>query len=453
PVGLIMSAWGGTSIEIWMRQSLMEKNPDTAPIVKRWKKSPVFDWKRWNDGRGMAYDIALSNVRFVSKNRGIRTLYLNEGGLGGNWESNAAEGSSISCKGDGKKGRVSGIIAFNSWANAETRLSESGEYDLSGYDEIRFTASGSGRFSVSLGQKSIKDYDYYSSETFDAVLKPEKEYAVRIDSMKQGGWGRAVPFTKNAVEKFKVNIHSTTVELPQSLYNGMVSPFTRYKIKGALWYQGENNAWRAKQYRSLIKMLIRGWRQDWGYEFPFFVVQLPNFMERKDAPGESAWAELREAQLSALELENTAVVPIIDLGDADDIHPRKKDPVAGRLSNAALVMLYNKKAPVTGPLYDSHRQSRRGITVTFKNTGSGLVARGGRLKGFEIAGEDRVFVRARAEIKNSNSVEVSAREVKNPVAVRYAWADNPECNLYNMEGLAASPFRTDKWPGITENNY
>ncbi|MBI4556854.1 MAG: sialate O-acetylesterase [Candidatus Hydrogenedentes bacterium] len=238
---------------------------------------------------------------------------------------------------------------------------------------------------------------------------------------------------------------------PTSLYNGMISPLLPYAIQGAIWYQGESNAGRAYQYRSLFPAMIQDWRRAWGgHDFFFYFVQLANFMTRLDQPQEeSEWAELREAQLMTLKLKNTGMAVIIDIGEAEDIHPRNKQDVGLRLALAALAETYHRDLPHSGPNYKSMRVSGNRVTLRFTDTDAGLLARGGGpLKGFTIAGDDQKFVWANAEIRK-NSVVVWSDAVAKPTAVRYAWADNPECNLYNGAGLPASPFRTDDWPGVT----
>jgi sialate O-acetylesterase len=457
PIGLIDSAWGGTSIEIWMKESLLKGNPVTQPIVDRWKDNPVFDWRVWTGGMGMKYSMDVSDVRFISTEGRAEQLYVNVThsagtGLGGDWYGWAKPGSTADFTGSAKSGKLSGLIGFNAWAGAGTMLKGGEELDLSAYDHIAFKLKGTGKFSFGLTQKTITDFDYYSSPDYDAG-PVWREFSVPLSDLKQAGWGLAKPFTQNALVQLQFNIKSMTVELPSALYNGMVAPYSRFKIKGVLWYQGENNAWKAAQYKTLLPLMIKSWRDTWGIgDFPFLVVQLTNFMERKKDPGGSAWAELREAQLKALDLPNTAVVPIIDLGDAKDIHPRYKDPVAARLAQAALVMVYGKEGPATGPIYDSMVITGNKIIIRFKNIRKGLDSKNCGLKGFAITGEDRNFKWAKAEIKD-DTVIVWNDEIKDPKAVRYAWADNPECNLYNKEGLAASPFRTDDWPGRTDNNY
>jgi sialate O-acetylesterase len=240
--------------------------------------------------------------------------------------------------------------------------------------------------------------------------------------------------------------------IPGWCYNAMIAPVVPYAIKGAIWYQGESNANRAYQYRSLFPALIKDWRRVWRQgDFPFLFVQLANFRKVMDKPKQSNWAELREAQLMTLALPKTAMAVAIDIGEADDIHPANKQEVGRRLALGAMEVAYDKDLVHSGPLYDSMVVEGEKIRLRFKHTGSGLVANGGEpLKGFAIAGEDKKFVWADARIEG-DEVEVSSRDVRNPVAVRYAWADNPVCNLYNKEGLPASPFRTDDWPGVTVN--
>jgi sialate O-acetylesterase len=237
---------------------------------------------------------------------------------------------------------------------------------------------------------------------------------------------------------------------PSGLYNAMIAPLIPYGIAGAIWYQGESNAGRAYQYRTLFPAMIKNWRDDWGVgKFPFLFVQLANFMETKPEPDDSAWAELREAQLMTLALPNTGMAVIIDIGEADDIHPKNKQDVGKRLALWALADTYGKKLVKSGPIYTSMKVDGNSIVLSFDHVGGGLVAKDGEgLKGFAIAGKDRKFVWADAKIEG-DTVVVSSDEVSEPAAVRYAWADNPVCNLYNQEDLPASPFRTDKWPGVT----
>ena len=239
---------------------------------------------------------------------------------------------------------------------------------------------------------------------------------------------------------------------PSVLYNGIIAPIVPYPIAGAIWYQGESNAGRAYQYRKLFPDMITDWRKHWGQgDFTFLFVQLPNWRARKDQPEDSAWAELREAQTMTLALPKTGQAVIIDIGDARNVHPKNKQDVGKRLALAARAIAYGENIVYSGPMYDSMKVEGGKIRLSFNHVGGGLVAKGGgKLTGFAIAGADKKFVWADATI-DGNNIVVAGKDVAKPVAVRYAWADNPQCNLYNKEGLPASPFRTDQWPGVTIN--
>jgi sialate O-acetylesterase len=237
---------------------------------------------------------------------------------------------------------------------------------------------------------------------------------------------------------------------PVGLYNAMISPLLNFSIKGAIWYQGESNAERPLEYRTLFPALINNWRDKWNSgDFPFLYVQLANYMEAKDQPSESNWALLREAQLRTLPVPQTGMAVTIDLGEWNDIHPLNKKDVGKRLAFAAQKIAYgNNKIVSSGPTYNAMKIRGNKIILTFKDIGSGLVAKDGELRYFAIAGADNKFVWGKAKIKN-DKVIVWSESIPNPVAVRYAWADNPEgANLYNREGLPASPFRTDDSPTI-----
>jgi sialate O-acetylesterase len=234
---------------------------------------------------------------------------------------------------------------------------------------------------------------------------------------------------------------------PTGLYNTMVAPAIRYGVKGFLWYQGEANTGNPREYRELLPALIADWRAKWQEgDIPFLYVQLPNYMEVQYSPSESQWAELREAQLDALSVSNTGMAVTIDAGEWNDVHPLDKKDVGDRLALAAERIAYSDSSVIaSGPIYQSARVDGDKIILSFKGVGSGLMVKGGgQLQQFAIAGADRKFVWADARI-DGDYVIVSSPDVPEPMYVRYAWADNPEgANLYNKEGLPASPFRTDQ---------
>ncbi len=239
---------------------------------------------------------------------------------------------------------------------------------------------------------------------------------------------------------------------PANLYNGVLYPILGYTVQGVIWYQGESNAGRAYQYRDLFPLMIQNWRDEWGQgDFSFYWVQLADFMQESDEPKDSTWAELREAQTMTLaKLPNTGEAVILNLGEASDIHPKNKQDVGKRLARWALAKNYGYDIPCQSPTYQSMSIEGDKIVLTFDHVGGGLDTFDvNKPIGFTIAGEDQKFVHADAKITGKNTVEVSSDQVDNPVAVRYAWADNPVCNVQSREGLPMTPFRSDDWKGIT----
>lgn len=237
---------------------------------------------------------------------------------------------------------------------------------------------------------------------------------------------------------------------PSVCYNAMIHPLRPFAIKGVVWYQGESNVNRALQYRTLFPALIDNWRKDWQQgDFPFLFVQIAPFMAIVQEPQESTWAELREAQLMTLSRSpNTAMAVITDVGDPIDVHPPRKEPVGARLALAARAIAYKEDIVYSGPIYDRMEIAEGKVVLSFKHLGKGLEMRGPQLTGFTIAGADRKFVNAEAHIVGARVV-VSSPKVPKPVAVRYGWANCPVVNLWNKDGLPASPFRTDDFPMLS----
>jgi sialate O-acetylesterase len=262
--------------------------------------------------------------------------------------------------------------------------------------------------------------------------------------------GKEIPRQPDRPNNQMVNQHR-----PGNLFQGRVEPIMPFAIRGVIWYQGESNASRAYQYRHLFPLLIQNWREAWGQdEFPFYWVQLADFKDEATGPTESDWAELREAQTMTLDaLPNTGQAVIIDIGEADDIHPRNKLEVGKRLARLALKNDYGMELPAESPRYKSLEIQDSKAVVTFDTSAGKLRTVDDRnLHGFAIAGEDKKWVPAQAKLDGENRVIVWSDEVSSPVAVRYAWADNPVCNLYSEAGLPVTPFRTDDWAGVTANN-
>jgi sialate O-acetylesterase len=243
---------------------------------------------------------------------------------------------------------------------------------------------------------------------------------------------------------------------PSLLYNAMIHPLLPLRIKGAIWYQGENNAGRAYQYRKTFPLLITDWRRHWKEgDFPFYFVQLASYNAANgNSVNGSTWAELREAQAQTVSLPNTGMAVTTDIGESNDIHPRNKKDVGERLAAVALHNTYGKPNEFSGPVYTSMKTEGNKVILSFAHTGGGLMVkdRYGYIKGFEVAGSDKKFHYAKAYIEGNNVV-VYCEDVPDPVAVHYSWADDAgESNLFNKEGLPAAPFRTDNWRGITDDN-
>jgi sialate O-acetylesterase len=303
------------------------------------------------------------------------------------------------------------------------------------------------------------------------ILKVGKNIiAVNIEDVGGGGGFGGRP------EKMKLTVGNTVVPLvgawkykidtfytsgfnvnaniyPSLLFNAMISPLMSYPIKGVVWYQGESNAGRAYEYRRTFPLLIKDWRRGWKRgEFPFLFVQLPNFAAQpEDIQKGSTWAELREAQTMALALPNTGMAVTIDIGEAKDIHPTNKQEVGRRLAQIALNNVYGKKISNSGPVFHNIKIEGDKAIITFNNVDNGFAIKGNQkdIKGFTIASDDKVFYYAKAVV-DGNKIVVFHDKVKKPVAVRYAWSDNPEgLGIYNKEGYPAAPFRTDKWEGVT----
>ena len=238
---------------------------------------------------------------------------------------------------------------------------------------------------------------------------------------------------------------------PDFLFNAMINPVIPYGLKGFIWYQGEANDSLAYKYRTLFPLMITDWRIRWqqGY-LPFLYIQLPNYKKRQQEPMESEWAELREAQAMALSQPNTGMVCTIDLGEAESIHPLNKQDVGFRLALQAEKTAYGKNIPASGPMFSIYHIESSSIRIRFTGSGSGIKTTDHLSpREFTIAGADKIFYNAKAQIQN-NEIIVTSDKVINPVSVRYAWSNNPDCNTVNAEGFPVIPFRTDTWKGITE---
>jgi len=465
PIGLLLSAWPGTAGEEWADPDSLRREPVLRPIVERWEAMPA----EVTNFAAAPAEISLEFDDFEllpgAGSAGTPTLFCNfddgasRAETGGVWTYNwpGAAGTAFDLVAPGRGGpgyaaRVAGKLDGASSSNLQATFKSDGSpADLSSFLGMRFWARGKGAFQFQMLQPTISDWDNYSAEMIRATSEWQ-EVTIWFQDLKQTGWGVSEPFTAGALTGFLLNIMAPFGDPerpPSGLYHGMIAPLEKYRIRGAIWYQGEANTWRAEQYRTLLPSLIQGWRKGFGEpDSPFLIVQLPN-LGTSPPLGDSTWAELRDAQLwTAKTVRNTGLAVTIDVGDSKNLHPPRKAEIGGRLALWALGTTYGREIVYSGPIYESMKIAGNEVHIRFRFVGDGLEARGEALKGFSIAGADRKFHWADARVEG-NEVVVSGKEVSSPVAVRYAWAGSPEGNLYNKNGLPASPFRTDDWPGAS----
>ncbi len=310
----------------------------------------------------------------------------------------------------------------------------------------------------------------------EGVLKPGKNvFAIRLLKTKPGGGFLAKPEElrlelgdKTSIElagKWKGQLsvdarpphplpigYENWPVIPSVLYEGMLAPIAPLSITGVLWYQGEQNSERGFQYRRILPVMIADWRNLFGQgDFPFYIVSLPSFRPRSAEPADNTWAETRESQaIAAASVSNSCLAITIDTGDPDNIHPQDKQPVGERLALCALAKQYGKNVAYAGPTLAFVERLSTSIRLHFAHADGGLVVKGSKLEELQIAGEDRKWYWADAHIEG-DTIIVSSPSVPNPKEVRYAWQSNPAATLFNGAGLPAGPFRTDTWPGITDN--
>lgn len=467
PVGVILSAWPGTQAEEWTDPESLRRDPILQAIAERWESasnnvkafaaesrrfSLEFDDFELLPAKPDVPAVSLSNF----DNGSSRVVF------GGNWayswQQTPDSVFELIAPGRGGKGYAAELVGALTGADDsrwEVSLQSDGTpTDLSAFVGIRFWVRGKGSFAFHTLQPSISDWDNYGTTPLRAT--PEwRETTILFKDLRQAGWGVQNKLMLNQISGFSISAMTDLQDPPRppsGLYDAMIAPLQNYRIQGAIWYQGESNTQRAFQYRSLLPAMIHGWRAGWNEgDFSFLIVQLPNQGHSAEF-ADSWWAELREAQLlTEKNVTRTGLAVTIDVGEAGNLHPPRKAEIGERLALWALGTTYGRKMEYSGPLYDRMRTEGKEILIHFQHTGSGLQARGGTLQGFTIAGADQKFHHATARIEG-DSVIVSGPEVETPVAVRYAWGDSPECTLYNKEGLPASPFRTDDWPGATFSN-
>ncbi len=461
PIGLISSEWGGTVAEAWISYEGLSEFPNYISAINKLKNFTNDDIIKQAQDKYLIWKNAIVEKDKINKdwiNPDYNTKDWQKMNLPGLWETYGL--------------KIDGIVIFRKEFNLkQSDLKNTITLTIPGIDDIDTTFINGIQVGNTSGYSEERKYIINPK-----ILKPGSNTII-IKVWDTGGGGGIHGNEK----KFNITTASETIPLagewkykvsvsdkdvppnptvsngfpnqPTVLYNSMIKPLINYGIKGAIWYQGESNAGKAYEYRKLFPSLIKDWRKNWDIgDFPFLYVQLANFKNVVNHPTESEWAELREAQSMTLSLPKTGQAVIIDIGDANNIHPQNKADVGKRLALNAMKIAYNENNIIfSGPTYKSLNVIGNKIKLSFDNIGSGLAAMGAELKYFEIAGNDKKFVWAQAKIEN-NDIIVWSDQIINPVAVRYAWADNPDgCNLYNKEGLPASPFRTDNWDGITKD--
>jgi sialate O-acetylesterase len=459
PIGIINTSWGGTCVETWTSRQAFEQNAefkamiadvpqvDMDAVFETYKKS-VLD----NIKKVQGFDVTMANEnQFAALN--FQDANWPEIKVPSLWENQQI-------------GNIDGVV----WMRKTIVLSadqakKEAVLHLSKVDDEDVTYVNG----VQVGTNNIWEAQRIYKIPAGVLKEGSNVVAVKIIDYSGGGGIYGDPADLKIDFKdsnimleglWKFNVVQVKIAIspnsyPSLLYNAMVNPLIPYAFQGVLWYQGEANVWRAKQYKIVFPLMINDWRTKWNQgDFPFYFVQLSTFNEfNGNSKVGSRWAELREAQTETLKSPNTGMAVTTDIGNAKDIHPTNKQDVGKRLASIALNDIYGKKQVCSGPMYKSMEIKENQIILTFDKIGSGLSSSDDSesVKGFEIAGADKVFYAAKAIIKN-NTVIVSCEKVPNPVAVHYGWADDDtEINLFNKEKFPASPFRTDDWEMITAN--
>ena len=452
PIGLINCNWGGTPAEAWTSAEMLKTLPEFKDRVIELEEGP--NWEddiEANDQRDDKKN-EIINSSFNGLELGVHKINYNSNDwpvvIAPKWEEEL----------DGIVWMRKVIEIPKDYKDKELRfdLGRIENHVTVYFNEVELGSTDSPYFAeytvpeklVKAGKNviAVRVLHRWATPVFSGPEERMKLYAPSGQVLEDlsGPW------------KYKTGLEPAFPEIkgynhyPASLYNGMLHAIVPLGIKGVIWYQGETNASRAYEYRALFQSMIEDWRIRWGMDyFPFLFVQLANYMDIPEEPKEDDWAELREAQFMALRLPNTGMAVTIDIGEMFDIHPRNKQDVGHRLALAAKNIAYGQDLVYSGPLYKSMEINGNDIEIAFNFVGKGLQVKGDKLTGFQIAGNDKRFYWADAQIVGGE-VFVSSDKVKAPVSVRYGWAINPECNLYNKNGLPASPFRTDDWPGITQ---
>ena len=461
PIGIINSTWGGTVAEAWTSGGALKTIPAFAPFItaaeagltqQKLDARYQAEVSGWIDSIN-AKDPALQQGKLLWAEQGFDDSAWKNMSLPAYWEQGGLPDY------DGTVWFRKKVSIPAAWAGKDLQLNMGGidDYDVAyfngaiiGHTEAFFMKRSyiiPGSL-VKAGENSIA-VRVFDNGGLGGINKGPLQLSLAADTSGQidlaGQW--AYHPASLLTQLPQPPSQSNSPNRPMLIYNAMINPILPYTIKGVIWYQGESNADRATQYRRLFPLLISDWRQKWGEgNFPFYFVQIANYSAFGQPPA-ADWPALRDAQLSTLAVPNTGMAVTIDIGDVNRIHPQNKQEVGLRLALIARAKTYGENIPYSGPVYRSQIINGNKIELEFTHTDNGLLAKGDTLKGFTIAGADKKFHPALAVIAG-NRVVVHCDDVANPVAVRYAWANNPFCNLYNGANLPAPPFRTDDWEGV-----
>ncbi|MEK6477577.1 sialate O-acetylesterase [Catalinimonas sp. 4WD22] len=458
PIGLINSSWGGTPAEAWTSEEAVSDmqafEEELQKIEQQLQTNPANSDVEKRKERDRILSEANAQAQQENFSPELDTEEWSTMQLPTSWE-----------EADTALATYDGFVWFQKTIDIPERYAgKAMTLHLGRIDDADITWFNDQKVGQTYGYGNIRTYEVPAS----AVKTGENTITVRVqDNAGNGGLlgpvsemymelsGEQTGISLDGLWKYNATESLPEVDMfpsePAILYNAMINPLIPYPLKGAIWYQGESNAYRAKQYQTLFPLMIEDWRNQWNIgKFPFLFVQLANFIT--GGPGDESWAELREAQLMALDLDNTGMAVTIDIGDSTDIHPRNKQDVGKRLALAALKVAYGQENAWSGPMYESMRVEGDSAILTFSEVADGLmVVPGEKLKGFTIAGADQQFYPANAKIISKTEVSVKSPQVAEPEAVRYGWANNPKTNLYNEAFLPASPFRTDEWENLQNN--
>jgi len=448
PIGLINSALGGSPAQSWISEEGLKKFPEYLDVAYQFRQEKYIDSiKNYNDNRHRNWYKKLNESDEGLKNLwhqpGIDRSSWNTASMPALWSSfdtNMKPGAiwmhktfEINKRQVGQPARLFlGCIvdADSVYVNGQFVGTTSYQYPPRKYEiPITLLKEGINEIAIRVIDENGRG-GFVKDKPYEIVFKDKSSINL------EGEWRYKV-----GCEVVKIEPHVFIQWKPLGLYNAMIHPLFHYPIKGVLWYQGESNTGKPNEYYALMNELINNWRTGWNnQELPFYFVQLANFMESKEMPAESNWAALRQQQLDMLKIPNTGMAVTIDIGEWNDIHPLNKKDVGERLARHALKNQYGKKEIiVSGPLVKKHKVNKNKVTLDFDFVKNGI-KKTETLKHFELAGEDKKFVKANAIIKGK-TVVLQSNQITSPRYVRYAWADNPDgVNFYNQEGLPASPF-------------